>query len=528
MSGKRVQRRGTARSVTVGVALLALVLVAPVEANWLARGSGVLGVGYSLKRNLGEGIDLMGEALDAAMHGDAERMREISEEIEALPGRLIRDAFPVFKLGAAVRDATAAAGERLKSAAGRIPRLRSETLGAMASSRKRLRSVPLKVRRYYGDAGEGGADPRMALAIDEEERALFAADVTIPGEEVLAAVPASTATGDGAAEAGASAASGWDEVAGSDPWAADEGESRSSGWDEEPASGGMQVAGAKVEATSGEEVVDDDGDDYTDALNALLSDDAASDRSALAHGTPVVGGADEAAKAATPNTTESVEQIFDPKCDTIFGGHDIDRYKLEELADNFDVCYIEFINIPGCHLALNKRENYEGHTVEGGFGARPVTYFRVWDWTDTKGKLRLHWSGGCSGGVPDGQGTLSQETPLDFLSHWGTVRMGEEKVYRSHKYTGRLVDGVPQGNWTWNSRFVRDKHSIPAVEVWEREAKYTMMNGQMHGGMVVVSGYSGTGGYYGTDVRGWCDVWTGKVKNGRLHQESLHKDRSPC
>ena len=131
MSGARVCRWGTVWSVAAGVAL-ALLLVAPAEANWLARGSAVLGVGYSLKRNLGKGIDLMGEALDAAMHGDVERVREIGEEIEALPGRLIRDAFPVFKLGAAVRDATVSAGEKLKSAAGRIPRLRSEALGAMA------------------------------------------------------------------------------------------------------------------------------------------------------------------------------------------------------------------------------------------------------------------------------------------------------------------------------------------------------------------------------------------------------------
>ena len=301
MSRKRMQRWGSARSVTAGVAL-ALLLVAPVEANWLARGSAVLGVGHSLKRNLGEGIDLMGEALDAAMHGDAERMREIGEEIEALPGRLVRDAFPVFKLGAAVRDATAAAGEKLKSAAGRIPRLRSEALGTMASSRERLRSVPLKVRRYYGDADGGGADPRMALAVEEEERALFGADTRTSDEPALAAVPALTANGDGNAEANSERQEQAVQVVvqDSDPWAADEDGSQSSAWDQEPASGGMQVAWVEVEETPEEEVMEDDGDDYSGVLNALLSDDALAGDGTSASGETVAGKGSEASADVLP------------------------------------------------------------------------------------------------------------------------------------------------------------------------------------------------------------------------------------
>ena len=312
MSGKRVLRWGTVRSVTAGAAL-ALLLVAPVEANWLARGSAVLGVGYSLKRNLGEGIDLMGEALDAAVKGDVERVREIGEEIEALPGRLVRDAFPVFKVGAGVRDAVVSAGEKLKSAAGRIPRVRSEALGAMESSTERLRSVPLKVRRYYGDADEGGADPRMALAVEEEERALFEADTEIPDELVLAAV---AATGDGDAEARASEALGWDDVAGSegesqameavaqgsDPWAADEGGTPTSGWDAEPASSGIRVARV--------EVIEDDGDDYTGALNALLSDEAAvAGGEASTRGETVTGEGGEATAGAMADVEELPEPV---------------------------------------------------------------------------------------------------------------------------------------------------------------------------------------------------------------------------
>ena len=310
MSGKRVLRWGTVRSVTAGAAL-ALLLVAPAEANWLARGSAVLGVGYSLKRNLGEGIDLMGEALDAAVKGDVERVREIGEEIEELPGRLVRDAFPVFKVGAGVRDAVVSAGEKLKSAAGRIPRVRSEALGAMESSRERLRSVPLKVRRYYGDADEGGVDPRMALAVEEEERALFDIDAKVPDEPALAAV---AATGDGDAEAGASEASGWDDVAGSegesqameavaqssDPWAADEGGTPTSGWDAEPTSSGIRVA--RVEA------IEDDGDDYTGALNALLSDEAAvAGGEASTRGETVTGEGGEATAGAMAGVEEPPE-----------------------------------------------------------------------------------------------------------------------------------------------------------------------------------------------------------------------------
>ena len=293
----------------VAVALL-LATTMPVEANWLARGSAVLGVGYSLKRNLGEGIDLMGEALDAAMHGDVDRMLEIGEEIEALPGRLVRDAFPVFKLGAGVRDTAVSAGEKLKSVAGHIPRLRSEALGSMESSRERLQSVTRKVRRYYGDADKGGADPRMALAVEAEERALFDATAGIPDKPVLAAAP----TGDADSEAGASRALGWDDLVGSeaesqavegvppgpDPWAADEGGSQSIAWDEEPASGAMEAARVEVVNTPDAEDVDEDGDDYTHALNALLSDDPVAAEEASVREEQVTREPDEATAEVMP------------------------------------------------------------------------------------------------------------------------------------------------------------------------------------------------------------------------------------
>ena len=170
MTEKRLRRRRMFRGAVVA-GVVALLAATPAHANWLAPGSAVLGVGHAVKRNLGEAIDLLGEALDAAMEGDVERMRKIEKEIEALPGRLVRDAFPVFKLGAAVRDAAGATGVKLKSAAERIPRLRSGVLGAMTASRERLQSVTRKIRLYYGDDDEGDVNPRVALAIDQQEDA---------------------------------------------------------------------------------------------------------------------------------------------------------------------------------------------------------------------------------------------------------------------------------------------------------------------------------------------------------------------
>ena len=177
-----------------------------------------------------------------------------------------------------------------------------EALGSMASSRERLRSVPLKVRRYYGDADEGGADPRMALAVEEEERALFGADTRTSDEPALAAVPALTANGDGNAEANSERQEQAVQVVvqDSDPWAADEDGSQSNAWDQEPASGGMQVAWVEVEETPEEEVMEDDGDDYSGVLNALLSDDALAGDGTSASGETVAGKGSEASADVLP------------------------------------------------------------------------------------------------------------------------------------------------------------------------------------------------------------------------------------
>ena len=134
-------------AVPVAAALLLFLSPMPAEAKsqWLARGLAVGGAGYALKEHLGELTDRFGEMVDAAMEGDTERAGDVWEEVGKTPGRLIKNAFPVLKLG----DAALAAKEGLK---------------------ERLKSAERKIGRFVGGVGESVADARVALAVGAGER----------------------------------------------------------------------------------------------------------------------------------------------------------------------------------------------------------------------------------------------------------------------------------------------------------------------------------------------------------------------
>ena len=316
MTGLGPFRRRALRNVLA--AALALLVAMPAEAGqWLARGSAVLGVGYALKRNLGDGVDLMGEAFEAAIKGDVKRVREIGNEIEALPGRLVRDAFPVLGLAGKARDAAAAAGRKLKSAVRGLPRLGADAVGAASASKERLRSVALKVRRYYGDDEEGEADPYAALA-EEEDRA--AAGTKPLDRKALAALPVATASG-GGEKAGTAAPdrAGEDRTASAqdaDPWAPDESDAPRSVWDAEPAASGAQAEPAGEEGAA-EADAPEAQSGYAAALAALVGKQAPAGSGASASAPAADGKAErariQAALAAQGYDPGPADGVFGPR-----------------------------------------------------------------------------------------------------------------------------------------------------------------------------------------------------------------------
>ena len=118
---------------------------AEAKSQWLVRGLVVGGAGYALKEHLGELADRFGEMIDATMEGDTERAGDVWGEVKKTPGRLIKNAFPVLKIG----DATVAAKEGLK---------------------EWLKSAERRIGRFVGGMGEAVADGRTALAIGDGER----------------------------------------------------------------------------------------------------------------------------------------------------------------------------------------------------------------------------------------------------------------------------------------------------------------------------------------------------------------------
>lgn len=119
---------------TMQACLLAAVLVfaVPADAGWLDRARGI-GTGAqvyaqvsafrSIKQNLGTLTNLFGDMLDAVGEGDDERVGEIWSDIQGVPEKIVRDAFPVLGLVESAADALDGAQKRLGEAKSRIERL---------------------------------------------------------------------------------------------------------------------------------------------------------------------------------------------------------------------------------------------------------------------------------------------------------------------------------------------------------------------------------------------------------------------
>ena len=114
MTQRRNGHGFTTRVLSASTIAVFLLAAAPAEAGWLGRGIAVGGVGYSLKKNIGELIDDAGEVLSAAVEGDMERVEGGFKEVRRFPIKLIVDAFPVLRIGSEVAERVASAKARVK------------------------------------------------------------------------------------------------------------------------------------------------------------------------------------------------------------------------------------------------------------------------------------------------------------------------------------------------------------------------------------------------------------------------------
>ena len=127
--------------MVAGLMIAVMLAAGPAEANMLARGTGVGGVAHSLKKNLGDLADQLGEMTDAVIEGDDERAGQVWQEVRKAPGKIVRDAVPVFKAG--------------------------------AETAERLEAAKRKVRRFAGRAGDAVVDARAALAAGKGTKAIL-------------------------------------------------------------------------------------------------------------------------------------------------------------------------------------------------------------------------------------------------------------------------------------------------------------------------------------------------------------------
>ena len=118
--------------------LVALVFVVSpcAESSWLA-GYNAANSGNSLKQNLGKLIDILGET-------DSAPMEELWGEVKKVHADIIKDYFPVLKVG----DVAAASWDGLT---------------------KKLKTAERKIHRFAGRVNDTVTDARVALTTDNDE-----------------------------------------------------------------------------------------------------------------------------------------------------------------------------------------------------------------------------------------------------------------------------------------------------------------------------------------------------------------------
>ena len=147
----------------------------PAPGSTAAAGAAAAGVGYSLRKNLGELIEQFGGVLGANIEEDAEVVYWLAGETDKFSGKLVGDSHPVLKGVSYSIDASRA---------------------AVAGFKEKLRSAQRKIGRLVGKAGETVLDARAALAINKNERRWYESESGIldtrPLPAVRVPVPSST------------------------------------------------------------------------------------------------------------------------------------------------------------------------------------------------------------------------------------------------------------------------------------------------------------------------------------------------
>ena len=172
------RRRPVCLAAGTWLACVFLVAAVPVDAGMLDRVTLGGGVGHAIKKNFGRLSDLLPKTVDAVARDDQALLGSIMREVEATPGHLIRDAFPVLKGGNALARGLAAARRKLG--------------------------------RLVGRAGATVRDARAALVgRGREEELLAATPLAVPKLQVLPVAAGEPSPGVAPAS-GAVASSAWD------------------------------------------------------------------------------------------------------------------------------------------------------------------------------------------------------------------------------------------------------------------------------------------------------------------------------
>ena len=130
-----------------GIAVIAVaifLLYTSVVHAGLVQSVNALFTGYSLYEHLGEARESVGKILDGFAEEGNEEILEEWQELEKVPGNIMMDAIPVFRI----------------------------TSGFV----ERLRSAQRRLKRFVGEAV---SDARGALAIDDNEWEMYGLDTEI-------------------------------------------------------------------------------------------------------------------------------------------------------------------------------------------------------------------------------------------------------------------------------------------------------------------------------------------------------------
>ena len=154
-----------------------LVSASPAQAKWLSKpgttvagGAVAGGVGWSLRKNLGEAPERVREALDAFFRDDADGLEGTFQESLRLPGKIGIDAHLLLVGATRAGDAARNAKKNLE---------------------KRLESAKRWVDRLPGRAGDALADARAALAINRDERQWYESETRVLDKAPLPSVKVS-------------------------------------------------------------------------------------------------------------------------------------------------------------------------------------------------------------------------------------------------------------------------------------------------------------------------------------------------